>query len=238
MVRQGKFRRDLYYRLKVVELDVPPLRARREEIPVLARVIAAQTAERHGIRFPGFSKEALDTLSVYGWPGNVRELKNLVEGIVALRPETPIRPGDFPHHILHGHAPERLLPALPADRGEADREFLIQSLLALRAEIGALRELILSRMAPVPGDARGARAPFGGVYAAGGAIYPGEPVRVEDPRVDSLSLKDVERNTVERALRESGGNRRVAARILGLSERTLYRRIKEFGLGEEAPAAK
>jgi DNA-binding NtrC family response regulator len=66
MVREGKFRRDLYYRLKVVQLDVPPLRARREEIPVLARVIAAQAAARHGIHFPGFLKEALDALQVYG----------------------------------------------------------------------------------------------------------------------------------------------------------------------------
>jgi DNA-binding NtrC family response regulator len=118
------------------------------------------------------------------------------------------------------------------DRSVAEREFVIQSLLALRAEVAALRELIVSRET-------GARAPvsspYGSVYSPGDAVYPAGPVRVEDAAGgDSLSLKEVERRTIERALRESGGNRRLAAQVLGMSERTLYRRIHEFGIGEPA----
>jgi transcriptional regulator of acetoin/glycerol metabolism len=157
-----------------------------------------------------------------------------VEGLVALRPETPIRASDFPPHVLHGHPSERPLPALPTDRSEAEREFVIQSLLALRAEIAALRELILARF-PSGGRTAPPPAPFGGVYSGSEPVYPAEPVRVEDAAFGSLSLKDMERRTVERALRESGGNRRLAAQALGMSERTLYRRIREFGLAEEAP---
>ena len=225
MVREGKFRRDLYYRLKVVQLEVPPLRERRQEVPILAREFAARAAAKHGVRFPGFSRNAMDALVEYDWPGNVRELRNLVDGLVALRPETETRVSDLPPHFVHGHAAERPLPALPADRVGAEREFIIQSLLALRAEVAALRELILAGAGPAP--------PAYGHLPEGAAVYPSRPVQVEDDRGDSLSLQDLERRAVERALRENGGNRRLAAKALGMSERTLYRRIKKFGLADQ-----
>ncbi|NNE44483.1 MAG: sigma-54-dependent Fis family transcriptional regulator [Gemmatimonadetes bacterium] len=224
MVRLGKFRRDLYYRLNVVHLEVPPLRARRDEIPVLARAFAAKAAARHGVRFPGFSREALDALTSYEWPGNVRELRNVVDGFVALRPSAAVGREDLPGYVLHGKQAERSLPALPTDRAVAEREFIIQSLLALRAEVAALRELIQSRPDSGPTPRYGPDAP------AGAAVYPTGPVRVESADPSGLSLKDIERRAVEHALRDSGGNRRLAAETLGMSERTLYRRLKEYGL--------
>ena len=229
LVQSGRFRRDLYYRLKVVELHVPPLRARRDEIPVLLSELARQSAARHGLSFPGFAKDALDALAAYDWPGNVRELRNLVDGFVALRPETPIRAADLPAHVLGRHGVDaRPLPAIPSNRDDAEREFILQSLLAIRADMGAIKELLLAGGArPMPGTpSRG--------YGAhpGEPVYPTRAVHVE-PEDDTLSLSHLERRAVERALRESGGNRRQAARSLGISERTLYRRIKDFGLAEE-----
>jgi DNA-binding NtrC family response regulator len=230
MVREGKFRRDLYYRLKVVELSVPPLRERRGEIPVLLRELAAKAAARHGITFSGFSKDSIETLVAYEWPGNVRELRNLVDGLVALRPETPIRPSDLPPYVIHGHADARPLPALARDPEVVEREFVIQSLLALRAEVAALREFL------VAGGSSGGGRSYGPTWDPGGAVYPRGPVRIEEPESDPLALADLERRAIERALRQSRGNRRHAARALGMSERTLYRRIKQFGLAEaEAP---
>jgi DNA-binding NtrC family response regulator len=231
LVQAGQFRRDLYYRLKVVELRVPPLRARRGEIPVLAKELALRVAAKHGLAFPGFTKDAIDALVAYDWPGNVRELRNLVDGIVALRPETAVRATDLPAHILQGRTvgASRALPALPSDRAEAEREFILQSLLAIRADMGAVKELLLAGAAgrASADAARGSFAP-----RSGEAVYPTRPVQVEETD-DSLSLSELERRTVERALRESGGNRRLAAKALGISERTLYRRIRDFGLGEE-----
>jgi DNA-binding NtrC family response regulator len=240
MVREGRFRRDLFYRLKVVQLDVPPLRRRREEIPVLARELASRAAARHSIKFPGFTKEAIAALANYEWPGNVRELKNLVDGIVALRPEMPVRVSDLPAHILHGGRHERALPAVPRDRADLEREFIMQSLLAIRSEVAALREMIAPRSMP-PGILRSAASPFDGdkhVYAAlDGAIFPAGSVRIDDlDGAGSLSLQQLERRAVERALQESGDNRRKAAQALGISERTLYRRIKQFGLAAEPDA--
>ncbi|MBZ0267154.1 sigma-54 dependent transcriptional regulator [bacterium] len=228
MVRQGSFRRDLYYRLHVVHLEVPPLRARPDEIPLLARAFARGAATRHGLTFPGFARETLEALRRYDWPGNVRELRNLVDGIVAMRPEDPVAPDDLPGHVLHGRAAERgsLLPALPRDRSEAEREFVIQSLLALRSEVATIRELLMGRL---PGAAPDWRS--GG--ATRGAVYPTGPVRVEESDVaGSHSLQDLEQRAVERALADAGGNRRLAAEMLGISERTLYRRIKQFALDD------
>ena len=229
LVQAGKFRRDLYYRLKVVELDVPPLRRRRGEIPVMAKELAARAAAKHGISFPGFTKDALGALTAYDWPGNVRELRNLVDGLVALRPETAIRASDLPPHVLHGPSTSaRLLPAVPTDRTDAERDFIMQSLLAIRADMGAIKELLLAGAAGRM-SAPAARPGFG---APGGEpVYPARPVRVEESDA-SLSLSELERRAVERALRDSGGNRRLAAKMLGISERTLYRRIKDFGLSE------
>jgi DNA-binding NtrC family response regulator len=229
LVQAGRFRRDLYYRLKVVELDVPPLRQRRSEIPVLAKELALRAAARHGITFPGFTKDAIDALAAYEWPGNVRELRNLVDGLVALRPETPIHASDLPAHVMHGSlvAGGRPLPALPMDHAGAERDFIIQSLLAIRADMGAIKELLLAGAA---GRGATSAARFGFTTPSGEPVYPTRPVRVEESD-ESLSLSDLERRAVERALRESGGNRRLAAKNLGISERTLYRRIKDFGLG-------
>jgi DNA-binding NtrC family response regulator len=232
MVRQGSFRRDLYYRLHVVHLDVPPLRARREEIPLLARAFARSAATRHGVSFPGFTRDALDALGRYDWPGNVRELRNLVDGIVAMRPEDPVTPADLPGHVLHGRTVESgsLLPALPRDRGEAEREFVIQSLLALRSEVATIRELLMGRLG---GATLGGATEWRSGAATRGAVYPTGPVRVEAADVaGSHSLQDLEQRAVERALADAGGNRRLAAEMLGISERTLYRRIKQFALDD------
>lgn len=227
LVQAGKFRRDLYYRLKVVELSVPPLRRRKGEIPVLAKELAQRAAAKHGVAFPGFTKESLEALTAYDWPGNVRELRNLVDGLVAMRPEVPIRVTDLPTYVMHGtSAGARSLPALPTDRSEAEREFIFQSLLAIRADMGAIKELLLAGAAG-RGPAAAARSGFG--TPSGEPVYPSRPVRVEESD-ESLSLSDLERRAVERALRDSGGNRRLAAKMLGISERTLYRRIKDFGL--------
>ena len=228
LVREGKFRRDLYYRLKVVQFEVPPLRNRREEIPILARELAANAARQHQVRFPGFTKSALEALSAYEWPGNVRELRNLIDGLVALRPETPVQTSDLPPYVVRPSEAERPLPSILPDRNLAEREFIVQSLLAIRSEIAALKELISGRSGSMP------LAPYGDL-PEGRAVYPTRAVQVERAGAnDTLSIKEVERRTIERALRDSAGNRRLAARALGMSERTLYRRIKEFGLEGDA----
>ena len=233
MVRRGQFRRDLFYRLNVVHLDMPALRRRPSEIPVLLTRLAARAATRHGLTFPGFEKGALEILSEYEWPGNVRELRNLVDGLVALRPETPIRESDLPPHFRRGHPAGRLLPALPTDRTEAEREFIIQSLLALRAEVAAIRETLADGIPARPGRVRPLSGWERDYETEGLAVAPAGPVRVvPSDSADSLSMKEIERQAVLRALRESGGNRRLAASVLGISERTLYRRIREYGFGD------
>ncbi|GJM43244.1 MAG: hypothetical protein DHS20C21_00860 [Gemmatimonadota bacterium] len=222
LVRAGRFRRDLYYRLNVVHLNLPPLRERPSEIALLARTLGMRAGQKHGLAFPGFARDALEAMRKYEWPGNVRELRNLVDGIVALRPDRPVQAAELPSHILHGREPDfgRQLPALSLDRSEAEREFVIQSLLALRADVGTIKDHLMGR----------AQRP-GGSYESGTQgqpIYPTRPVRVEPIDTARHSLQDLEQRAVEQALHDAGGNRRRAAQMLGISERTLYRRIKRF----------
>ncbi len=253
-VEEGSFRGDLFYRLNVLNIYLPPLRARKADIPFLVRQFIRQFAREHGRDFLGISADAMQLLVDYPWPGNVRELKNLVDSMVVLAPGREIRPDDLPRQILEGGA-ARLLPVrVPALRGGGDRvgpggqelEFIVRSLLELKLQVEELRH----RLDAERGGGLGVGAPAGwlgevsGPPGAGGGGYGRRPVvaaieprGVEPPPNDVVipagtKMSEVERRVIEAALRETRGNRRKAAEMLGIGERTLYRKIKEFQLPE------
>jgi DNA-binding NtrC family response regulator len=171
----GRFREDLYYRLNVVQIDLPPLRERREDIGLLASYFLERVAARAGRGGLEFSPEARVLLERYDYPGNVRELENAVEHAVAVGEGRRILPSDLPATL---RAP-RLLPREAAPRRATD-----------------------------PAERRG---PAG------------------DPR-DSWSLADVEREHILRVLRRHHGNSTLAARQLGISRTTLWRKLREYGI--------
>ncbi|HIJ73925.1 MAG TPA: sigma 54-interacting transcriptional regulator, partial [Candidatus Hydrogenedentes bacterium] len=107
MVETGQFRNDLYYRLRVVAIEAPPLRARREDIPLLVDRFIGEACAAHGKEVRGITRNAMDLLARYNWPGNVRELKNIIEGMVVMaRTERPLDVNDVPEHLRHSTAPE------------------------------------------------------------------------------------------------------------------------------------
>lgn len=219
-VRSGTFRQDLYYRLKGVSLYLPPLRERREDIPVLVQhfVAAANRVNRKSVR--GVDADAMNRLVAYAWPGNIRELRNLVETLVVLAPGPRISRELVDTHLAEGGGNEGapLLPvAVGRSRDDAERELLYGSVLALHRDV---RE-VLRLLRDGPGVAPREAAPWDGL----------REVRTDSPREDSnLSLNHLERAAIREALTRAGGNRRRAAEFLEISERTLYRKIKEFGL--------
>jgi len=162
-IRQGTFRSDLYYRLNVIPVHLPPLREHPEDVPVLARHFMQLCAERMSRRVEGFSEEAMATMVRYSWPGNVRELENMVERAVVLN-----RTG----RVEHSDLPEVLR---------------------------------VSATGPVPGGAPG-------------------------------TLREMERERIREALRDAGGNKKLAARKLGIHRSTLYAKMRRYGLmaGEQA----
>ena len=242
-VDEGTFRADLYYRLNVLSIYLPPLRERREDIPILVRRFIRDFTVQHDRPFPGISAPAMEMLVEYPWPGNVRELRNLVESMVVLAHGREIGPEDLPRQIREGgHA--RYLPvhvghvARGAERAEGrELEFILRSLLELKLQVEELRRQVDDTRAAAPrggfiGEVPAPAFPVGGSAIA--AIGP----RDESPPVNVVTvlpgtkMAEVERAVIEAALKETRGNRRRAADLLGIGERTLYRKIKEYRLPE------
>jgi DNA-binding NtrC family response regulator len=224
-VALGDFREDLYYRLNVLTIYLSPLRDRREDIPLLVRRFIREFAEAHDRPFRGITAEAMQRLVSAPWPGNVRQLRNLIESMVVLAPGTEIRASDIPPDVFEG-APA-VLPVLAhqAPGREADPQqfaFILRSLMDLRLQVEELRRRLDQGAGPVQ------------------IIEVAEPIRpmaletedVPDRIVyqSGMTMAEVEKAAIAAALTEHRGNRRLAAQMLGIGERTLYRKIKEYGL--------
>src|SRR5216117_1772978 len=227
-VALGRFRDDLFYRLNVLSVYLPPLRERRSDIPLLVRTYIAEFARTHDRNFRGITPEALQILVDADWPGNVRQLKNLIESMVVLAPEGEIRASDIPPDIRERtrSLPVRIpAPVRPeSGAGSQELEFIFRTLVDLKMQLQDLRQRIEER----PSE----RVE---VIEVGG----GSQIDPLDPSPEALgpviykpgmTMSDVERAAIDAALRETHGNRRKAAEILGIGERTLYRKLKEFQL--------
>jgi DNA-binding NtrC family response regulator len=262
-VEEGGFRADLYYRLNVLRIYLPPLRERREDIPLLVRRFVAEFSKQHDRPFHGISADAMALLVEYPWPGNVRELRNLVESMVVLAHGREIVADDIPRAIRDGGG-RRLLPVHvgPAVRaGEQaqgrELEFIVRSLVELKLQVEELRRRMDVESRPMSGAWVGEvrsgpiGSPVYGDIAQTGMVRAIEPREtVIPPTVITLgpgmTMAEIERMAIQAALRDSAGNRRKAADLLGIGERTLYRKLREYEgqgdgelsqLGEEGDAA-
>jgi DNA-binding NtrC family response regulator len=239
-VARGEFRDDLYYRLDVLSIYLPPLRERRTDIPQLVRRFVREFAATHDRPFPGISAEAMDRLVGAPWPGNIRQLRNLVESMVVLAPGTPIRAADIPADVTEGTPtllPARITSGPSSGAGPTiggpEFEFILRSLMELRVQVEELRRRLERQ--------RDGAIELVEVGSGATLAVPATPVAGvidEEPEADAaviyrpgMSMADVERTVIETVLDTHGGNRRRAAQELGIGERTLYRKLKEFGIG-------
>ena len=224
-VQSGRFREDLYYRLRSACITIPPLRERPEDIPLLFAHFAKQLAAQLGTSVPGVTPGAIDVLLGYRWPGNIRELRNFVELLITLERDQVITEEIVLRHLDVSHrAPNRDNPAalvhLPGRTPEqAERELIYIALIDLRNEVGVIKQMV-QRLASAQSDTR---------------ALPALPAAPEDPvealaRSGDLRLEDMERRMILAALKRFDGNRRLAADALGVSERTLYRKLKDYSL--------
>jgi DNA-binding NtrC family response regulator len=256
-VEDGSFRSDLYYRLNVLNIYLPPLRERPSDIALLVRRFIRDFTREHERPFLGISAEAMQLLVEYPWPGNVRELRNLVESMVVLSHGREIGPSDLPRQIREGGS-ARFLPVhvgpvvhdggqrvgAGEERGGRELEFILRSLLELKLQVEELRRRLEEESSSVSGG--GLRSAFIGEVSPGGRVVGGVGTGIAaaiGPRDESpppnvvtippgTKMTDVERSVIEAALKETRGNRRRAAELLGIGERTLYRKIKEYRLPE------
>ncbi|MBN1885607.1 MAG: sigma-54-dependent Fis family transcriptional regulator [Candidatus Krumholzibacteriota bacterium] len=213
-VERGDFREDLFYRLKVVLLRVPPLRSREGDIPLLVDRFMRLSARKHGKTVKGIEEQGMEMLNRYAWPGNVRELHNTIDNLVVLSRDDLIRAADV-RTRLEERMSTQSVPDLPVrvekSREEMERELIINSLLSLH---NGVREIL--------GILRGDAAP----RRAWGRWTEVPDARDEQAR----DLETLEREAIREALDANRGNRRKTAKQLGISERTLYRRLKDYGL--------
>lgn len=237
-IEEGRFREDLYYRLNTVEIKVPALRERKEDIPLLFRKFVVDFAERYRMPAIRLTDEATDMLKSYYWQGNVRQLKNVAEQISIIEQRREITP-DILAHYLPAHQMHRGLAVVGHAQQEIsmeERTMLYNMMGAMKREINMLKEqveLLLKNNDP--------RTPIGEEIVAweqGQVLAPTdemvEPEMAQEVTIvapaKELKLSDLERETIRQALERNGGNRKAAAAELGLSERTLYRKIKEYEL--------
>jgi len=226
-VALGRFRDDLFYRLDVLHLYLPPLRERKADIPLLVRRFIAEFAALHQRTFRGITPEALQILVDADWPGNVRQLRNLIESMVVLAPEGEIRASDIPKDIRErGRGLPMLLPGATRDVAGKELEFIFRTLVELKLQVEELRRRL---------DERPQRAEVIEV-GPGSGLAPLIPLEAEAAAQaevvyrPGMTMADVERAAIEAALHETRGNRRKAAEVLGIGERTLYRKLKEYAL--------
>jgi DNA-binding NtrC family response regulator len=239
-VERGHFRSDLYYRLNVLSIYLPPLRERRTDIVLLVRRFVQEFSQQHGREFRGITPEAMQALVDYYWPGNVRELRNLVESMVVLSHGRAIGLEDIPKAI-RDQGPARMLPVPVGPilrEGESARgrelEFIVRSLVELKLQMEELRRKVDDdRMAMsdmVMGNGAGRGTALGtGMGSIGGMEPPGLGSAPNVVTVTpGMTMAQIERASIEAALRETRGNRRKAAELLDIGERTMYRKLKEY----------
>ena len=243
LVDDGRFRADLFYRLNVLRIYLPPLRERPDDIPLLVRRFIQDYSQRHERPFHGISSDAMQLLVDYSWPGNVRELRNLIESMVVLSPGHEIEPNDLPRQIRDGGS-ARFLPVHvgPIMRGQdhaagRELEFIVRSLIELKLQVEELRRRIDEDRPVISDGWIGEVHPATPLVVAPAGVPAIEPRdQAPPPNVITITpgtkMADIERSAIEAALKETRGNRRRAADMLGIGERTLYRKIKEYRMPE------
>lgn len=210
-VNRRRFREDLFFRIKAVSLNIPPLRKRKGDIPLLVNHFLENYTSLNKISLPKITDEAMDILLEHSWPGNVRELKNALETAVALNRDGVIDVDSFSELIDREdeNISSRNLPVfLRKTPEDADREILYRALFEIKKDLIELKDLVLQTGRE-------------------------NIVKGEEPKKNLFSLDIIERDTIKAALDKTRGSKRKASKLLNISERTLYRKIKQYDLLEE-----
>ena len=256
-VSKGKFREDLYYRLNAVQIRMPALRDRKQDIYLLFRKFTSDFSEKYGMNKVTLTHDAVEMLSNYRWPGNIRQLKNVTETVSALESHmlSPVSGKcEVNAETLSKYIPQDDVNALPAMYGDnsenitrSEKQEIYKALYGLNAEINKLKQIIASgnftaasQVASPLGDQKSLPAPDAGYVSkpashwgnedddidVQGDIDRSRPVREISPEEDeAFSISKVSQELIRRALEKHGGNRKKAAEELGISERTLYRKL-------------
>jgi len=240
-VKESNFRQDLYFRLKTINIHVPALRDHINDLSLFIERFGLEFTAKNDIAFKGFSSEALTVLKRYNWPGNVRELKNSVESLLVMnRGDRITKEMVIKHMKLDEYQINTNLPVfVDSDTDKVERELILKQLLFLRQDVNEIKQILMGGRRNSPSE----------VHPPNPALYLPPPGLVSTAESDALtqveygtfhaiqedvigeiSVHELEQEMIERTLDKFRGNRRKTAKVLDISERTLYRKINEYGI--------
>jgi DNA-binding NtrC family response regulator len=238
-VRDGNFRQDLYFRLKNVFIYLPELRKHPDDIPLLIEYFSRNVCEKIGLKFDGSSPDAIEILKHQAWPGNIRELKNLVETMITLEKASYLTPEivrkyvkpSLPPHVDFPVMDTSSLVRIPKQdqtgNGQFELGLIFRSILALQNEISDVKTMLRHTMSDIE------QIKFSKNEIQYQKV---EQVKTDEDyfeNLENLKLEDIEKKLITEALRRYHNNRRQAANALGVSERTLYRKISDLEIIEK-----
>lgn len=234
LVREGKFRQDLYYRLKTVTINIPPLRHRKNDIRLLVDRFALQFSRSNNIKYKGFTPESIKEMYNYHWPGNVRELRNFVESILILQKGERITAemvsdqlaGDI---LDYNQSNDSLPVVVNRDPDQAERELILRQLLFLRQDIEDLKLMMKESSFSDLNSSRSINQSFDSTIHNNEIINQDDNL-IKGEAIGAFNTKDLEKEMIIRTLEHFNNNRRASAKSLDMSERTLYRKINDYGI--------
>lgn len=249
-IREGKFREDLFYRLNAVSINIPPLRERGADAILLFKKFALEMSEKYKMPPIRLDAEAAQLLASYDWPGNVRQLKNLAENMSVTSEARDIHADTLRDYLSRGHTGTSIVPAGEKTEGshryDEEREAIFQLIFELRRDLNELKHIVTAHRLPAPAPTThtgqtDAPAALTGTLSGRKHLFDGDETTIQEAEEikeneepaeteHTQRLDDLERRSIKETLAATAGNRRMAAARLGISERTLYRKIKEYGL--------
>jgi transcriptional regulator with PAS, ATPase and Fis domain len=248
-IKKGKFREDLFYRLNTVPIHIPPLRNRREDIHLLFRKFAVDFAEKYHMPAVRLTDDAVELLTAYRWKGNIRQLKNVTEQISVIETEKEVDRATLERYLPVEHSQLPVLYEGDEASTMSEREILYKVLFDLKRDVTDLKKIVFQGFTPSDEHRKEMEEEYLNsvkriAYKENNDDEPAYALNIhegdydddkvmEDSHVvmeESLSIADTEKQLIRKALSKYNGKRKMAAKELGISERTLYRKIKEYNL--------
>ncbi len=238
-VKKNKFREDLFYRINTIQIEMTALRSRQEDIHLMFRKFASDFSSKHRMPTVKLTEDGIRLIEKYHWPGNIRELKNFTEKISIVEEKRILDSSDISSHFLTNNKTESsLIISKESDQNNiSEREILYKILFDLKNDLNDLKKITLDL---IQGHDQNENFQINNAERIQRIYKNNEPVEIKTPKnpkiideaiiEENLSLQDNECDMIQKALDKNNGKRKKAAKELGISERTLYRKIKQYDL--------
>ena len=235
-VQEKKFRQDLYFRLKTVSINVSPLRDHISDLFLYIERFGLLFTAKNDIPFKGFAPEAINIMKEYNWPGNVRELKNTIESLLAINKGERIQEDMVVKYLKLDDSKDVFNNSLPVpinkESDAIERELILKQLLFLRQDVNELKQLFVAKMGNSTNNIQPTNNSLfvlpkknrENTHQIDDGLFKG----IKDDVIGEITMNELEKEVIERTLKNCNGNRRKTAKILDISERTLYRKLKEY----------